>query len=240
MNEHDRTDAFTQALYPAGLGLPSEQVPQSTPSRRRRVRQHVNPLQTGFSRIHSDRTAPLFASLPGPLEVEFGCAEAEFLFQKAGLCPNAYYIGLEIRQELVDRVNRRAQRQGFSQVRAILTNLNHDLPALFLPNQLEHIYINFPDPWFKKDQHKRRIVQLTWARQVLSFLKPGGSLFFQSDVFELALEAMSVFEQTEGLKNTRGEWSFLGANPYGVKSLREMRVEEKGLPVWRILYQKDG
>ena len=37
---------------------------------------------------------------------------------------------------------------------------------------------------------------------------------------------------------TAGEWSFLKANPYPAISLREERVTEKNLPIWRILYRR--
>ena len=69
---------------------------------------------------------------------------------------------------------------------------------------------------------------------------PDGELLFQSDVFDLALDAMAVLEQEPGLRNVRGEWSFLPQNPYGVQSLREVRVQERGLPVWRMLYRRSG
>ena len=208
------------------------------PKRRRRVRHHVNPLQVGIDRVYPEDQEPLFQHVSGPLEVEFGCADAEFLFQRALVFPHCTYVGIEIRMELVHRVNRRAKKQKTPQVSAVLANLNADLPALFLPLQIDQIFVNFPDPWFKKGQQKRRVVTEDWADRMLSFLKPGGCLFFQSDIFDLALSAMAVFEQTKGLINTKGAWSFTKENPYQAKSLREIRVEEKGLPVWRILYQK--
>lgn len=207
---------------------------------RRRVRHHINPLQTSYMGVVPLQGAPLFAGTSRPLEVELGCADAEFLFQRAALFPENQYVGIEIRRELVRRVNARAAQEGNLPIQAVFAHLHFDLPALFVRESVARFFINFPDPWFKKDQHKRRLVQPAWVQSLLSFLQPGGDLFFQSDVFDLALDAMAVFEQNTQLDNCVSPWSFFKQNPYGARSLREIRVEEKGLPVWRMRYKKSA
>ena len=141
---------------------------------------------------------------------------------------------------MVERVNRRAQREGRDHVQAVFAHINFDLPVLFEEQSLSRVFINFPDPWFKKAQQKRRLCTRELAECIRALLLPGGEVFFQSDIFDLALDAMAVLEGTAGLKNVAGEWSFLKQNPYGVESLREVRVQDKGLPVWRMLYVKPG
>src|SRR5262245_3693519 len=78
---------------------PAERIPV-------RRRQHVNPLGFGLRRRRS--AAP---ELPPdcPLELEIGCADAQFLFERAMLEPGRFYVGLDIRHQLVDKVNRRAR-----------------------------------------------------------------------------------------------------------------------------------
>lgn len=207
----------------------------SAARRRRRVRHHVNPLKQGFIGIAACRL-PLPAP-PAPVEVELGCADARFLFERVQVRPEATYVGLEIRRELVERVNALARERGLANLRAVYANINTDLAGLFPAGRVQRIFINFPDPWFKRAQHKRRLVTRELAAELATLLTPDGELFFQSDVFDLALDAMAVLEQTAALRNVRGEWSFLPHNPYGVQSLREVRVLEKGLPVWRMLYR---
>ena len=146
------------------------------------------------------------------------------------------FIGVEIRQELVRRVNEGARGEGIGNLAAVFANMNSDLVALFQRGQVERFFVNFPDPWFKRAQHKRRVMDGRLGAELHDLLKPGGELFFQSDIFELALSAMEVLEQTAGLVNAHGEWSFCRENPYGAQSLREVRVLERELPVWRILY----
>ena len=203
---------------------------------RLRIRQHVNPLGVGFEKLQSD----LPALVPGrPVEVEVGCAEAQFLFERARLAPEHNYVGLEIREELVGAVNVEAQERN-SPVQAIFCHANHHLTALFDPATVDRVFLNFPDPWFKRRHHKRRLIDEDLADKIGIVLKPGGELFFQSDVWSLALEALDIFERLDtSFCNRAGSWSFWkDGNPYGVRSGREQHCERDGLPVWRIWYSR--
>jgi tRNA (guanine-N7-)-methyltransferase len=69
--------------------------------------------------------------------------------------------------------------------------------------------------------------------------RPGAEVFVQSDVWDIALDAMSTFERDDRFVNAAGEWTFWrGGNPYGARSWREQNAEETGLTIWRILYHR--
>ncbi|MFO0620859.1 MAG: tRNA (guanosine(46)-N7)-methyltransferase TrmB [Polyangia bacterium] len=202
-----------------------------------RVRHHVNPFHLRLLDIAPERLAAPVGQ-DEALQIELGCADAQFLFQLARRDPLGSYVGVEIREPLVDDVNRRAEAEGLHNLRALFAHINLDLQRLFAGHRIRRFFINFPDPWFKRAHHNRRIVNPELADQLVSMLEPGGELFFQSDIWDLAIAAMEVFETTAGIENTAGEWSFLKHNPYPAISLREERVSEKNLPIWRILYRR--
>lgn len=202
-----------------------------------RVRHHVNPFHLRLLDIAPERLAAPVGQ-DEALQIELGCADAQFLFQLARRDPLGSYVGVEIREPLVDDVNRRAEAEGLHNLRALFAHINLDLQRLFAGHRIRRFFINFPDPWFKRAHHNRRIVNPALADQLVSMLEPGGELFFQSDIWDLAIAAMEVFETTAGIENTAGEWSFLKHNPYPAISLREERVSEKNLPIWRILYRR--
>lgn len=201
-----------------------------------RVRHHVNPLRLRLMHIAPSRLQ-LPVDAPQALEVELGCADAQFLFQKARVDSQTSYIGVELREPLVDDVNQRAQAEGLSHLRAVFAHINVDLPSLFAEHSVRRFFINFPDPWFKRAQHKRRVVTPELAEVLCQLLQHDGELFFQSDIWDLALDAMAVLECCPLLYNVAGEWSFLRQNPYGAVSQREERVTAFGDPVWRMLYR---
>ena len=200
-----------------------------------RVRHHVNPLRPGLRSLAPSRLPLLSGPQAPPIDVELGCADAQFLCQLAVKERSAQYVGIEIRDAWVDDVNQRASEAGLP-LRAVHAHINVDLPALFGDLRVRRFYINFPDPWFKRHQHNRRVVTPDLAGALVELLEPEGELFFQSDVWDLALDAMTVLENEPRLANVRGEWSFLRHSPYPVQSLREERVMAQGLPVWRMLY----
>jgi tRNA (guanine-N7-)-methyltransferase len=204
----------------------------------RRVRHHVNPLRSQF---WARETTALALPTDREVEAELGCADARFLFERAPQHPDKYFLGLEIREPLVEQVNEEAATAGLANLRAVFCNINVDLPTLVPDASLTRAYINFPDPWFKRRHQRRRLVNDELVEALHRKLRRDGELFFQSDVFDLALDAMAVLESATHLfANERGPWSFAPDNPYGAKSLREVRCEERGMRIWRMCYRRLG
>jgi len=199
-----------------------------------RIRQHVNPLGLHFEEFRGE-PPPLDER---PVEVEVGCADAQFLFERAARDPSRLYVGLEIREDLVKLVQRRARELG-APVHAVFCQAQLHMKQLFPEGSVDRVYVNFPDPWFKRKHHVRRMVDAVLADQIAHVIRPGAELFVQTDVWELALDAMTTFEADARFANAVDAWSFWKqGNPFGVRSWREQNAEETGLPVWRLMYRR--
>jgi tRNA (guanine-N7-)-methyltransferase len=201
-----------------------------------RIRQHVNPLNAHFVEFRGER--PVLEA-GRPIEIEIGCAEAQFLFERAKADPSRQYVGLEIREELVHWVNRHA-RAAKLPLHAVFCQAQLHLPQIFEGHQVDRVYLNFPDPWFKKKHHNRRMIDDQLATAIGEVTRPGAEIFMQSDVWEVALDAMETLDHRDDLfENLAGEWTFWRqGNPFGARSWREQNAEETGLPIWRILYRR--
>lgn len=201
-----------------------------------RRRQHVNPLGMGFSR-RSAQAPPIPDGKE--VELEIGCGDAQFLFERAVREPEHAFIGVDIRHQLINEVNRRARAER-KPVTAVFAHANLHLAALFAPGRVARVYANFPDPWFKRRHHKRRMLDRDLSLTIHRILAPGGELLFQTDVWAIALDAMSVLDGLDDhYMNQAGPWSFWrGPNPFGARSWREQHCEEDGLPIWRLLYRR--
>jgi tRNA (guanine-N7-)-methyltransferase len=203
-----------------------------------RVRQHVNPLKSDLLEIDVER----IAIDPGRrLEVELGSAEAHFLMDLARADRAGLYVGIEIRREVVDRANRACGAAGLDNVHNVFANMSVDLPRLFAPASVHRFHLNFPDPWWKSRQQKRRVVSPTLARDIYAALAPDGEVFVETDIFDIALEAMAVLEAEDPrcFTNAVASWSFLGHNPFEARSRRERQCEMEGAHIWRLLYRKE-
>jgi tRNA (guanine-N7-)-methyltransferase len=205
-----------------------------------RVRQHVNPLKSDLLEIPDvPRLAP---SLGQALDVELGCAEAHFLIDLARADAASLYVGVEIRRELVTFTNSEVARAGLSNLRLVFANMSVDMRRMFAPRSVRRFFLNFPDPWFKTRQHKRRVIGPELMDEIHHALAHDGELFVQTDIFDLALEAMSAVEGAPSARfvNAHAPWSFLPANPYPAKSRRERQCEGEGVRIWRLLYRRSA
>jgi tRNA G46 methylase TrmB len=87
------------------------------------------------------------------------------------------------------------------------------------------------------------VVEPGLFHDVTRALEPGGEILVETDVFDLALEAMSIAEGSLGpdlgqLVNLAGPWSFMRASPFAARSRRARQCEALGETVWRLCYRK--
>jgi tRNA (guanine-N7-)-methyltransferase len=203
-----------------------------------KIRQHVNPLKSDLLTIAG--VPRIMVPAEGFLEVELGSAEASFLIERAALEGNAQFVGIEIRREMVVRADRLCAEMGIASIRNVFANMSVDLPRLFEPASVRRFHINFPDPWFKSRQHKRRVVNPVLIDDLATALEAGGEISVMTDIFDIALEAMAVLEaeSSHRLANARAPWSFWPKNAWGARSRRERQCELEQAKVWRLVYRK--
>jgi tRNA (guanine-N7-)-methyltransferase len=202
-----------------------------------RIRQHVNPLKSNFFGLAVEQLV-----LPAgvAVEVELGSAEAWFLLDRARAQPDGAYIGVEIRREVVAKANLDAVGAGLPQVRSVFANISVDLPRLFAPGSVRRCFVNFPDPWWKVKQHKRRVINASLVHDLDHLLADGGEVFVNTDIFELALEAMALLESESPHRfaNLVEPWTFLRESRFAARSRRELQCLDEGTRVWRLGYVK--
>jgi tRNA (guanine-N7-)-methyltransferase len=198
-----------------------------------RIRQHVNPLKSNFFHIPVDPVA----LPPGlPVEVELGSGEAHFLMERAVEEPGRSYVGVEIRRELAAAAHSECVRRGLLNVSCVFANISVDLPRLFPPASVTRFHLNFPDPYWKPSQHKRRVVGPGLIADLAALLVAGGEVHVATDIFEIALEAMAQLEMA-GLTNVAGSWTFVRQSPFAARSRRERQCESEGTRIWRLIYR---
>ena len=170
---------------------------------KRRVRQHKNPLSFR-EEVQAPVWSEVFANLDRPFEVDVGCAHGDFLIARAAQVPDCNYVGLEIRRPMVERVNGKLARAGLDNVRLVCCNANMSWSDLFAGRPLRRVYVHFPDPWFKKRHHKRRVVTAEFVEQVAASLIPGGEFRFMTDFAEYAEEVAALLREHPTLENRYG------------------------------------
>lgn len=204
-----------------------------------RVRNHVNPLsqkyQTPVTPLDWDK---IYAEPNRPLHLDIGCGKGRFLLNMASLEPNWNFLGLEIREPLVQEANHWRDEPLVTNLHYLFCNVNNSLQSLLgsLPvGTLQRVTIQFPDPWFKNRHAKRRVVQPELVAELATYLATGGIVFLQSDVEAIAVEMCDRFDAHPAFqRQSKEQW--LAENPLSVPTERERSTLSRGEPVYRALF----
>ena len=208
------------------------------------MRQHVNPLSKNFFEI--DPIPPLnqvFENPKLPLHLDIGCASGDFLFELSLKNKNWNYIGIEIREKLVLNANLKMKSRENKNLYFSFGNANNifnqsDNISIF--NLINSISFNFPDPWFKKKHHKRRVIQPKLINLLSNSMKKGSLIFIKTDVREL-FDHME-FTIAENIKLKKVPYQDVdfceSFNPNRIQTNREKYVILNQLKIYESIYKK--
>lgn len=221
-------------------------------SLRTKVRQHVNPLARKYQEpapLSSEWMEASFADPKLPMVIDIGCAKGTWALKYATANKETRNVlGLEIRRPIVELALQRKERWALSNVHFIASNANVDLDRVLTDIQsrnvsVEMVTIQFPDPYFKKKQHKRRVVNDDLVNTLAHKLSEGTVLFIQSDVLDVQAWMMQVINRSPFFDAGHGydpEQLENNETPYTIQTEREIATKNKGLPVYRMLYRRNS
>ena len=176
---------------------------------------------------------------PDPIELELGPGRGGFIFERLVAEPSARVVGLEIRRKWATIVDKKLGASAHAgRARVFAEDAKVALPR-FEAASVRRAFVHFPDPWWKKRHAKRLLLGGPVLDELVRVLIPGGELFIQTDVEERAAGYEALCLATSGL-TPAPTGPRLTENPFGAKSPREHRADADGLPVFRLLFRKNG
>ena len=208
------------------------------------MRQHVNPLSKNFNEIEKiPSLSEMFVDSNLKLHLDIGCAAGDFLFDLALVNTSWNYLGIEIREKLVNNAKLKVLEKEIKNLYFVFGNANNilnDAQSKFLIKNLKSISFNFPDPWFKKRHHKRRVIQPEFINILANSLEKGTLIFIKTDVKDLfdymncTISSNFYFKKIDE-KDFNYSESF---NPNKVKTNREKNVIVNQLDIFERIYIK--
>jgi tRNA (guanine-N7-)-methyltransferase len=171
------------------------------------------------------------------LLVEIGFGRGDHLIKLGKENPDKKILGFELSNVSVEKLLKRVRREGLTNVHCVRLDAYWGFYFLLEEGSVERIYINYPDPWFKKKHHKRR---LTGRKNLYIFskkLRSGGEILIRTDYlpfaeftlqeaewlggFDVELRELSVDEPVTKYER---KWLSMG------RSLYELRLKKSGEP----------
>ena len=205
------------------------------------MRQHVNPLSNYYDQIIPiPPTREIFKNPDLPLHLDLGSANGDFLFKLALQNQHWNYIGIEIRERLVTNAKLKLKDTNISNLffaygNAInlIKNLINGVSSI----KFDSISVYFPDPWFKKKHHKRRIIQDEFIYDLSKIMTNGSFIFVKSDVLELfQYIELTILNSSSFLKVEKSIELKNSFNPKELRTDRENYVVDKRLPIFEQIY----
>ena len=113
-----------------------------------------------------------------PIVLELGCGRGEYTVGLAQRDANKNYIGVDIKGARMWAGAKQAELAGMSNVAFLRTNIEL-LSKFFAPNEVDEIWITFPDPQMKKVT--KRLTSTYFMERYRQVLRPNGIIHLKTD-----------------------------------------------------------
>lgn len=115
-----------------------------------------------------------------PIVLELGCGKGEYSVHLATQNPNVNYIGIDIKGARFWRGAKTALEQGLNNVAFLRTQIEL-ISACFAENEVDQIWITFPDPQIKYKRTKHRLTRPEILVDYKKIIKQGGVIHLKTD-----------------------------------------------------------
>ena len=115
-----------------------------------------------------------------PLVVEFGCGKGEYSVGMGRKFPDKNYIGVDIKGARMWRGAKTAEEENLKNIAFLRTRIEF-IEGCFAENEVDEIWITFPDPQMKDRREKKRLTGPLFIERYKKFLKPNGIIHLKTD-----------------------------------------------------------
>ena len=115
-----------------------------------------------------------------PLVLELGCGKGEYSVALAQKYPDKNFIGIDIKGARFWRGAKTAIDENIQNVAFLRTQIEL-IDHAFAENEVDEIWITFPDPQIKYKRTKHRMTNSEFIKRYKKILKPGGFVNLKTD-----------------------------------------------------------
>ena len=171
-----------------------------------------------------------------PLHLEIGCGKGTFTVETAAAHPDQLFVAVERGADCLLLAMEKGMRQELHNVVFVCDDAAQ-LGDMFAPGEVSRIYINFPDPWKKSRQYKRRLTYAGFLALYANVLPLGGEIWFKTDNDPLFAFSLEQFEQ-EGWELREVTHDLHADGPVGVMTDYEAKFYDQGITINRCVAVK--
>ncbi|ARS34841.1 tRNA (guanosine(46)-N7)-methyltransferase TrmB [Pontibacter actiniarum] len=174
-----------------------------------------------------------------PVVLEVGCGRGEYTIGMARMFPDTNFIGSDIKGARLWKGSTMAEEEELDNVTFLRTFIEQ-LEENFAENELDQIWITFPDPRPRDRDIKRRLTSPRFLDMYEKVLKPGGIVHFKTDneaLFDYTLEILAERKPKDLLYTKDLYNSDLQEHTMGIYTTYEKRYLGEGIPIKYLQYK---
>lgn len=175
-----------------------------------------------------------------PIVLELGCGKGEYSVALAQTYPHKNFIGIDIKGARFWRGAKTALEEGLKNV-AFLRSQIELVDLIFAENEVDEIWITFPDPQIKYKRTKHRMTNSEFLQRYKKILKPHGMVNLKTDSefmhgYTLGLLHGEGHEVVQANHNVyKNEYS--PKEVTGIQTFYEKQYLEQGKPITYIQFR---
>ena len=175
-----------------------------------------------------------------PLEIDVGCGKGLFLLQAAPRQPDRDFLGVEVSRKYARLAAYRLAQRDVANARIVCGDAQQFFREWLPDAAVAAVHVYFPDPWWKKRHHKRRIMNGAFLRDVDRALAPGGRLHFWTDVADYFAASLDRIASATSLDGLRRDPPQPAQHDMDYRTHFERRMSLGDKPVYRAEFRKAG
>jgi len=173
-----------------------------------------------------------------PLVLEIGFGNGEQLLSSSLREPGKNFVGIEVHRPGVGRLMNALASHNVDNVRLYNDDAIAVLERCIAPSMLDEVRVYFPDPWPKKRQQKRRLIQPEFCSLLARRTAAKGVLHLATDWADYAEHMHNVLESSPEWRNRAGAARFIERPDWRIETHFEKRGRRLGHGVWDLLYDR--
>jgi tRNA (guanine-N7-)-methyltransferase len=129
-----------------------------------------------------------------PIVLELACGKGEYAVNLAKMFPQKNFIGIDLKGNRIWRGARTGVDEGITNL-AFLRIQIEDIVEYFGTDEVDEIWITFPDPQPQESREKKRLTYPGFLAKYKQFLKPDGKVNLKTDNDGLYLYTVEMVEE---------------------------------------------
>jgi tRNA (guanine-N7-)-methyltransferase len=165
-----------------------------------------------------------------PVCIEYCSGNGDWIVEQALKYPEKNWVAVEKLHNRVKKIWAKRENNGIKNLFIVCGEGEHVTAKYFADDSVEHVFVNFPDPWPKKKHAKYRIVNPNFAAEMRRILIEKGAVTLVTDDIPYS-EQMIWVMQREFDSRFPEPYFVENYEQYGATSYFEKLWREKGCKI---------